>query len=487
MDESLTGAVESLIRREVDPDARLCSLERLYGGGSRETYRLGVGLPDGSYRSLALRRVAGRALDPRSGRGPATDIEVRLMHEARRAGVPGPRVVSILRPTDGLGAGFLMEWIEGETRGRRIAWSPAFAGARRKLAYQVGDALARIHRIDPDATGLRGLLRTWSPREAVLETWDRYQRCFTPQPMIDYTARWLLEHLPEARQPAIVHGDFRSGNLMVSPKHGLAAVLDWETSFLGNPMQDLGWLCMNSWRFGRSELPVGGFGTIPALVEGYNANATSVVNPDELLFWMVFGSFSWSVGCLIMAQRNGTDSEPDVERPAIGRRSSECQIDCVNLLIPGPVDPLAMPRSGSGQLDIPATDELLSSVRDFLRHEVLPASEGRLRFLARVASNSLDTVRREKWLGPTARNREREALERLLGRTGDVGELRWVLVRALRDGRIDLDCPGLAEYLRNSVAARVMIDQPKYSGLETALAISAAPKTRERLPDAALG
>ena len=83
-----------------------------------------------------------------------------------------------------------------------------------------------------------------------------------------------------------------------------------------------------------------------------------------------------------------------IERPAIGRRTSECQMDCVNLLIPGSVYP---PTSGHDSLsaELPSTSELLKSVRDFLREELMPDCVGRTKFLTRVASNSLEIVLRE--------------------------------------------------------------------------------------------
>ena len=120
-------------------------------------------------------------------------------------------------------------------------------------------------------------------------------------------------------------------------------------------------------------------------------------------FWEVFGSFWWAVGCLGMAEHFRTGPDKTVERPGIGRRSSECQVDCVNLLIPGPVA-LVEGKPFSSTLDMPRTDELVSSVRDYLRSDVMAATEGRTNFLARVASNSLDIVLRELSLGAAQRD-----------------------------------------------------------------------------------
>jgi hypothetical protein len=192
------------------------------------------------------------------------------------------------------------------------------------------------------------------------------------------------------------------------------------------------------------------------------------VDRERVRWWEVFGSFWWAVGCLGMAQHYRTGPDQTVERPAIGRRSSECQVDCVNLLIPGPVE-LIEPEPSSSRLDMPRTDELLRSVRDFLHQDVMNATSGRNNFLARVAGNSLDIVLRELAVGPEHRRREQERLRALLGGDGDLEVLRWKLVHALREGTLPLEAPGLAEHLRATVVNQVAIDQPKYSGLRTAL------------------
>ncbi|MDP6862830.1 MAG: DUF6285 domain-containing protein, partial [Acidimicrobiales bacterium] len=109
-----------------------------------------------------------------------------------------------------------------------------------------------------------------------------------------------------------------------------------------------------------------------------------------------------------------------------------------------------------------------TSVRDFLHEDVMSTTGGRTNFLARVAGNSLDIVGRELSLGPALLERETVLLEDLLNTTGSVDELRWALVRALRDKSMELDRPDLHVYLRESVVNQVAIDQPKYSGFQFA-------------------
>ena len=96
-------------------------------------------------------------------------------------------------------------------------------------------------------------------------------------------------------------------------------------------------------------------------------------------------------------------------------------------------------------------------------------TRGRTNFLTRVASNSLDIVRRDLLLGAEHRANERARLQGLFGAEAELDELRWKLVAGLRDRSIPLDMPGLAEHLRATVVNQVAIDQPRYSGYKTAI------------------
>ncbi len=462
----LEARLEALVKARVPGCQALKGFERLSAGASQETYALTVETA-GEDATYCLRRApGGENTDDLEGR-PGLRVEAQLIKLAGEAGVPEPKILHVLDEDDDLGDGFLMEWLDGETLGGRILRAEHLADVRPKLAYQCGEILARIHRLDLSASGIDRSLQVVQPAELIDLNWDRYKEYETPQPMIDYAARWLREHVPPPVTPMLTHGDFRNGNLIIA-EEGVRAVLDWELAHLGDPMRDLGHLCTNSWRFGQTDLPVGGFGTYEDLFAGYESVSGQPVDAERVKFWVVFGSFWWSIGCLGMADhfRNGPDGS--IERAAIGRRSSECQVDCVNLLIPGPVALVEASDLG-GSLDMPRADELITGVRDYLRNDVMAETQGRLSFLARVAGNALDIVLREAAVGPAAKDQERKRLADILGKKGNLEILRWDLVRALRSGDMPLDEPGLADHLRQTVVQQVAIDQPKYSGFKTAV------------------
>jgi aminoglycoside phosphotransferase (APT) family kinase protein len=135
--------------------------------------------------------------------------------------------------------------------------------------------------------------------------------------------------------PTLVHGDFRNGNLLIDPEIGVAAVLDWELAHIGDPAEDMGWICTNSWRFGRPDRPVGGFGDYADLLAGYAAAGGRPIELSRVRFWQMLGSMRWGIMCLTMylSWRDGVTKS--VERPMIGRRVSETEADLVVLLEEG--------------------------------------------------------------------------------------------------------------------------------------------------------
>ena len=164
--------LESVLQARLPGFEKLAACERLTAGASRETYKITAKMK-GAERLLCLRRAQGDGKSAMS-QGPGLDVEARLFAAARKAGVPGPDVLLVLEPDDGLGSGFVMEWVSGETLGGKIARSADFAKARKSLARQCGEILAKLHQIDVDAAHLDGDLEEFTPEHAVRQTHAAY-------------------------------------------------------------------------------------------------------------------------------------------------------------------------------------------------------------------------------------------------------------------------------------------------------------------------
>jgi aminoglycoside phosphotransferase (APT) family kinase protein len=167
-------------------------------------------------------------------------------------------VVRVLVPDDGLGEGYVMTRLPGEALAPKWLKLPDYAPARTVMTKQCAQVLARLHQL-PMASVANLALPSGSTAELLDRMVANYRRFAVNSPIFDLIFAWLKERMVDRPASSIVHGDFRSGNFLVAPD-GLVAVLDWELAHLGDPHEDLGWLCCNSWRFGVWDRPVGGFG-----------------------------------------------------------------------------------------------------------------------------------------------------------------------------------------------------------------------------------
>ena len=312
----------------------LSNVTRLSGGASQETWSFDA-VCEGGIIPLILRRVPGGAARVVTETSTAVPLETEAVaiEASRKAGVRAPRVRHVLTAQDGLGEGYVMDRLPGETIARKILRDAAFDAIRPDLARQCGEELARIHAValTPE---LRKVLPVVDGPTQLRRYRDMYDLYDYPHPMFEVAFKWLEPRMAHAKRQTLVHGDFRHGNILISPR-GVEAALDWELTHIGDPLEDIGWICTNTWRFGVQEKVVGGFGDLGDLLDGYAAAGGTRPDIDEVRTWIVYGSLKWGVMCMSMYQ--GFVRDRSVERAAIGRRSSETEADLVNLIIRGEI------------------------------------------------------------------------------------------------------------------------------------------------------
>lgn len=325
--DQIVSALTLLAPKLAGGSAAIEGLKRLSGGASQETwaFQLTFGVQP---RELILRRRP-ETLAERDDRTVSLETEAALITAVARQGAPVPSIAWVCAPEDGLGESYIMDRVQGEALGRRIVRDEAFAAVRPSLARRCGEVLAMIHAtpLSPD----------W-PIVAMRadDELDRYETIYRSTgavlPTFELAFRKLRNSAPRTDKAVLLHGDFRNGNLMIDPKRGLTAVLDWELAHLGDAASDLGWLCVNSWRFGMHDRPVGGFGDYTDLLDGYRSAGGRSIALDEVRYWQTLGSLKWGVMCLIMYTSFASGADPSVERAMIGRRVSETEIDLINLM-----------------------------------------------------------------------------------------------------------------------------------------------------------
>ena len=333
------GLAEFIAREEglAPGQVRVEGLKRLSGGSSRLMWSVDAEITEASglrKLELVLRQdPPGRIAEGRMG------LEFKVLAAAGGAGVPVPEVYWCDPSSSQLGAPFFaMERLAGETIPRRLLRDTRYAEARAVLCRQLGASLAGIHAIDIETSEwTRALDRPARPGEAALSEVDRTAEGYRalavePHPVLDLAERWLRAHLPPAAPSLrLVHGDYRLGNFIFD-EAGLVAVLDWELAHLGDPVEDLAWLCVRAWRFGNDDLPAAGLGTREALIEAYREAGGPPVDLGALRFWEVLGNFKLALVFISQARAYLDGAHPTVELASLGRRIAEPEAELLALM-----------------------------------------------------------------------------------------------------------------------------------------------------------
>ena len=288
----------------------------LAGGASKEAWAV-----DAGGERLLVRRAGGGVIHRHT---LSLADEFAVIEAAYEAGVNVPRPIRYIADLDGREA-FVMERIHGETIGRRIV---RMEPVPPRLPLELAEELAKIHAIPPARLPFLGETSMDRLVEELDETGE-------PHPAIELGLWWLREnrpHLyPSGREPVVVHGDFRIGNVAVDG-NGLVGVLDWEFAHLDDPARDLAFGLVRAWRFGRDDLRLGGIGEVEPYLERYNELTGRAITPEELDYWEVAGNVAWAIGCVTQARRHLTGQERSVELAILGRLGAEVEYEICHLL-----------------------------------------------------------------------------------------------------------------------------------------------------------
>jgi aminoglycoside phosphotransferase (APT) family kinase protein len=346
-DAALRGRIEQHLSTVAGGPRPPCvqKVALLAGGACQENFVVELAGPDGAAPvRMVLRSDAKSSLPESIDRAG----EYQVIVAACAAGVKTPHArwfgKGIVR--DGAGAYFL-DWVTGEAIGRRVVQSPELAGARAKLPAELAQELAKIHSITPKThPALFGDARkrvqeaSFDPvADALATVRAMVDDLGSPRPALELAMRWLSENRATGRGPlsravTLVHGDFRTGNFMVTPD-GLAAILDWEFAHFSSPAWDLAWVSVRDWRFNALALPVGGFAKRAPFFEAYAKASGREVDPREVHWWEVLGNVRWATGSIAQGKRFASGAESDIELAAIGRRAVEMEFEALRLIDAG--------------------------------------------------------------------------------------------------------------------------------------------------------
>jgi aminoglycoside phosphotransferase (APT) family kinase protein len=332
----LAAGLTAACVRHFGPKTSVGNLDVLTGGASRQTVSFDAVLAGGRSEGLVLRRDPPRIGDPpptADQRTLAADraTEFAVLRAMFAAGVTVPEPLFLLTPADDLGDGFVMRRRPGIAIARKLLRDAEYAAARPRIVGQLGAELAKIHRADPASLPPLPVCTAADHIAMLRRTLDAIGQ---PSPVFELALAWLERHLPADAPLRPLHGDFRTGNFLADAD-GLTAILDWEAPHIGDPLSDLGWFCVKSWRFGEIGRPAGGFGSREELWAAYGAAGGEPVDPVRARFWEVLGTVRWGVICLVQADKHLSGVQRSMELCAIGRRAAETEYDIVELFRSG--------------------------------------------------------------------------------------------------------------------------------------------------------
>ncbi len=295
--------LEAWISENVPEDRRpgpLTGISLISGGRSNLTYRLDFG-----DQTLVLRRPPlGHVLPT------AHDMsrEYRAISALSGTAIPVPDPIAFCTDTEIVEAPFyLMRHVIGKVLRTREDGSQVNADQAKQLSELVIDMLAAIHSVDIDAVGLSGFGRPEGYMTRQLARWQRQWELSNSRevPGYDELVKRLEADLPQSTDGTLVHGDLRLDNMLVTlePATGVAAVVDWEMSTLGDPMADLGLTLMYWTDPGDDDwlrLSEGGsVTTIPGFMRRADAAAryAELTGRDisSIGYYMAFGCFKLAV------------------------------------------------------------------------------------------------------------------------------------------------------------------------------------------------
>jgi aminoglycoside phosphotransferase (APT) family kinase protein len=288
--------LEEYLAGQVEGFAGPLTIRQFKGGQSNPTYLLVT--PGRRY--VLRRKPPGQLL----ASAHAVDREFKVISAlGRHTDVPVPRAHVLCTDDSVIGTWFyVMDHVEG-----RIYWDPSFpdvpVAERRAHSFALCDALARLHRVDPEAAGLADYGKSTGYLSRQIARFSKQYSEDSAGGRVESMERvieWLPKNMPQQEPPAaVVHGDYRADNAIFHPTEPrIVAILDWELSSLGDPLADFAYHLM-AYRLPTLSIPMLagrdldelGLPSEAEYVAHYEQVTGARVDPRDLEFYLAFGMF----------------------------------------------------------------------------------------------------------------------------------------------------------------------------------------------------
>ncbi|HMV43818.1 MAG TPA: phosphotransferase family protein [Leptospiraceae bacterium] len=339
--EDLKSKLESYLTDRLRGNANVTNMIPLSGGACQDNYLLDLNINNGEFSGehrLVFRTDKGASLLASLSRIDEFKVcEITSSH-----GVKTPKPYWLETKEDVIGSPFyFMERISGKATGRYVVKDPSLNKVRKKITEELAENLAKIHKITPNLckdedlrkslTRHSGKLPNSIALEAIEELRAQIPKLQEPHPAMELILNWLEKNAVSTDDEVLVHGDFRTGNFMVSP-NGLEGIVDWEFAHWGDRHEDVAWLCMRDWRFGKLNKEAGGFADRNEFYSLYEKYSGIKLDPEKVTYWEIMGNIRWALGSAQQAERHLSGADKGIELAAIGRRTCEMEFEAMRLI-----------------------------------------------------------------------------------------------------------------------------------------------------------
>ena len=261
--------------------------------------------------ALVLRKNSEAAVSVSSDR----EQEYRLLSRLYQLGIKVPEPIYFKKAPNFLNSDFfIMQKINGVAEGHKLV-RLADANIRKNITQDIGRSLASIHQVPLDDE-LTAFLPKPNKDEYLADKIHSFRVQLdllqATNPILEYAISWMADNLPSIDELVLVHGDFRTGNIMIENDH-ISGILDWEFTQWGDRREDIGWFTAKCWRFGQNKNIAGGIGSYEDFSQAYTDVCGVDVSEAELKFWHILSHVRWAIIAMQQSNRNDDMEIPSLE------------------------------------------------------------------------------------------------------------------------------------------------------------------------------
>lgn len=286
------------------------NIKKLSGGAIQENWAISGKLDQEDYE-IVLRKNAATVVDASSGR----QQEYKLLKRLYELNICVPQPLLFEKKDNFLNSEFfVMNKISGVAEGHKLVRLNQ-PDLQCKILQDIGHELAAIHLIESDPEIERIIQKP--PKENYLNQLteglhEQLLKLREPRPILEFALSWMKQEQPETDDLVIVHGDYRTGNIMIDHDH-VSGILDWEFTHWGDRREDIGWFTSKCWRFGKDAQVAGGIGSYKDFMQAYSQVSDIYIPEFELKYWHVLSHVRWAIIAIQQANRNLSNARPSLE------------------------------------------------------------------------------------------------------------------------------------------------------------------------------